>query len=70
MNEEIWHNPKNLDSPGEGWRFVLRSELSHLPPDTEFWFNTKGEWKLSMYAGGEAKFHFDTYRTQAKLPTV
>lgn len=64
MSDE-YHNPKNVESPGEGWRFCLKSEIENPPIDAQIW--TEEGWRGSIHKGAPLSY-FITYRTQAPFP--
>ena len=63
----VWHNPTNLESPGEGYRFLLTSETRQ---DATHCTKTGNDWD-EMRAkddGSTALFPGLTYRTNKPLP--
>lgn len=62
-----WHNPAGVDSPGEDFRFLLKTEVV-VPEDGEVW-NTKDRWSISGNRG-DVRHEPSTYRTRQPLPTV
>lgn len=65
--EVEWHNPAGVDSPGEDFRFLLKTEVV-VPEDGEVW-NTKDRWYISGNRG-DVRHEPSTYRTRQPLPTV
>lgn len=60
------HNPDNLESAGEGYRFCLVTEKEE-PGFTEWWNGKK--WSDGGQIGGEPLYCGATYRTNKPLPT-
>lgn len=57
-----WHNPENIESPGEGWRFHVKSENRNVGD----MFHYSGKWRDCMM---ELRKDDDaTYRTPATRP--
>jgi len=58
-----WHNPHNLDTAGDGWRFLRPGEF--LPADTQMW---ACGWIAVPIAHPALPNFLHTYRTQAPDP--
>lgn len=68
LRTPIYHNPANLETAGEGYRFCLVSEARQ--DATEYWLPISKEWvRVSMPNGDDLSIH-DTYRTNKPLPTT
>lgn len=68
-----FHNPDNLPSPGEGWRFLVKGENVH--GDDEGWFEQSNHQKGWSYVCTPVRsgdvgraLEFVTYRTRRPLP--
>lgn len=65
MNTEIY-NPDNLESPGEGYRFLYKGETR--ADATHFWDIVTDGWKPMAPDQEGILFKFSTYRTDKPLP--
>lgn len=65
----IYHNPANLETAGEGYRFCLVSETEE-PGVTEWWNDEAKSWRVGSQGGGMHLHNKLTYRTQKPLPTT
>lgn len=64
-----YHNPKNVPSAGEGWRFILVDELLHPPKSflIETWQESPGFWRPCITLRS-VLYWDESYRTNAPLP--
>ena len=61
-----WHNPCNVESPGEGYRFLLKGEK---PPEDAELSTIFHDWKQRGCPGSPLCSR-TTYRTKCPLPTI
>lgn len=62
----VWHNPRKLESPGEGYRFLLITETRY--DATHYWSSYYSRWG-SLPSGGDPQLGAEyTYRTNKPLP--
>lgn len=67
MKTELeYHNPQNLQSPGEYWRFLIKNEP--CKEGDEFWDERLKGWCVNQ--DGWLLDHRLTYRTNRKFPTL
>jgi hypothetical protein len=62
------HNPGNVESPGNGFRFLVESELAKPMPDLECFSWSLGMWEPSGNYPEKAPSPGLTYRTKAPYP--
>lgn len=69
-----WHNPQRLESAGEGYRFLLQSELDHTPPGTQYYRNWREDWgdrrTHSSPAESSVTYRVPVQRLNPLSPTV
>lgn len=62
-----WHNPCNVESPGEDYRFLLKGEKR--TPDLQVWCHGSS-WAPASAEVTQPLFNEKTYRTKCPLPTI
>ena len=67
LHHREWHNPANVDTPGDGYRFLLKHETP--PFDAQYWDGVGWETRRGGNRGTPA-CNLTTYRTKAPLPNV
>lgn len=61
-----WHNPRKLESPGEGYRFLLTSEARQ--DATHYWDSSTLTWDPIVGKNNDPLLPEDTYCTNKPLP--
>lgn len=62
-----WHNPENIESPGEGWRFLVEGEDAQ--PGDEYFKEWSQKWAVNKDPDAFESEEW-THRTTRPLPPV